>query len=70
MDTDILIYYNSACMGSAYVHIDLESADLVQLVTGVVDGRDSPIEILYIVDLDYGILIPHETANKMRARVK
>jgi len=57
MTKSILIYDFGKCLGT--IDVELAEDDLVSVFT-VVDDNDNPLYILYVADMEYGIVVSKE----------
>lgn len=66
MTKEILIYDKGDCVGQ--VEVDVATDDLVSTFTCLAEDG-SPIYVVYLADMDYGILIPKELYCRIEAAV-
>ena len=62
MKQEILVFNHDQCLGT--IEVEVAEDDLVSVFTGV-DDDDNPIYILYVADMDYGIVISKEIYCQM-----
>ena len=59
---EVLTYSDSKCVGTMEIKKINESDDVTCMATGTLNGKE--VKVLYMADLDYGILIPEDFAKK------
>ena len=62
MKKEILVFNHDQCLGT--IEVEVAEDDLVSVFTAA-DADDKPIYILYVSDMDYGIVISKETFCRM-----
>ena len=73
MIKDIMVYESQKYVCTIREDVDLGDGSMLQLLTavlneGLMGGRI--IDILYVKDMDYGIVIPKHIADEMNAKVE
>lgn len=66
MAKEMLIYDKGKCIGM--VDVEVETDDLICTFTCLAEDG-SPIYVVYLADMDYGILIPKELYCRIEAAV-
>lgn len=64
MNKDIEIHDKGELIGRAIIDFDDASKSLMAVYEIMFDERK--LNVLFIKDMDYGVVIPEDTANKMR----